>query len=100
MNIPGMIDIDTNKPERGTQQMRPWQAKFDQREVEVNMSEQANYGFQPTGLYPFGNEGLAQKNKRPVWVVIDRASRVAFPLAFIIFNCSYWPYLLIGSSKQ
>lgn len=43
---------------------------------------------------------LFKKKKKPIWVVIDRISQFAFPVMFLIFNATYWPYLLVGASNQ
>jgi len=92
--------IHGNELDVELQKMKHWQARFDQSPIGMNMSKHAAYGYQPNAIYPFRPGGQKNKKERPVWVVIDRVSRLAFPIAFIIFNCSYWPYLLIGSSKQ
>jgi len=99
MQIPGLVD-GNNTDDFGENKLAQWQGRFDQHALALYGGRQGHYGFPFNGPSGFTSGGMIKDVKKPVWVVIDRVSRVAFPIAFVIFNCSYWPYLLIGSSKQ
>lgn len=43
---------------------------------------------------------INDKRPNPSWVIIDKVSRFLFPLAFAAFNGAFWPWLLIGASRQ
>ncbi len=48
----------------------------------------------------FGTEGQQGQDKaRPLWVQIDRTSRIIFPAMFLVFNLVFWPVLLVASQK-
>ncbi len=49
-------------------------------------------------FFGFGSE-IGQDEERPLWVQIDRASRIIFPAMFLLFNIIFWPVLLVASQK-
>jgi hypothetical protein len=50
-------------------------------------------------LYPT-NPDMKKPLKSNLWMGIDRVSRILFPLAFVVFNGCFWPWLFIGAGNQ